>query len=549
MISFLYVAWITMHLVFAFVYRVGSDESQHLHVIWGWANGLVQYRDVFDNHTPLFHLLCVPLYKMFGEQPFLLLDMRLAMIPLIMVTIAATYVIGRKLYNPRAALQAALVTGFMPGFFLKSVEFRTDDLWMTTWLLSLMFLFTGRMTKKRAWFSGLLLGMTLAVSMKTILLLAALGAAYLTANFMAGKRLRKFKVFFINFLSGFIIIPGACVILFMLIPGGFGPFIYGVIGHNMVVGLGHWRLPIGFLFFPLSLPLIFWGAKRFTDISSSNSAINRLILYFCLCFYLSALWSFWPLITPQDYLPVYPLLALTAIPPLVKKWGEKSDRLFRPITAGRFSNDFLILLIIVVLEIATISLRGEPWKNNLKKETKFLAETLELTRPGESIMDLKGETIFRPRPFYYALESITRARLEKGLIADTIVRDIIAAHTMVVALDSNRFTPSARHFLNDHYLKVGRLRVAGQWLSYDKKEPGKENGGFSYPFEIINSAKYSIVSENGRPEGTIDGLPYAGPRFLKKGHHVFVSPRACGCRMAVIWKQAASRGFSPFKPS
>ena len=31
-------------------YRFDSDEPQHLHLIWGWARGFVQYRDLFDNH-------------------------------------------------------------------------------------------------------------------------------------------------------------------------------------------------------------------------------------------------------------------------------------------------------------------------------------------------------------------------------------------------------------------------------------------------------------------------------------------------------------------
>ena len=38
-----------------FRYRFDSDEQQHLHVTWGWTAGLMQYRDLFDNHAPLFH--------------------------------------------------------------------------------------------------------------------------------------------------------------------------------------------------------------------------------------------------------------------------------------------------------------------------------------------------------------------------------------------------------------------------------------------------------------------------------------------------------------
>ncbi|HEY2388194.1 MAG TPA: hypothetical protein VGK30_14625 [Candidatus Binatia bacterium] len=52
----------------AFHYRVDTDEPQHLHVIWGWTHGLLQYRDVFDNHAPLFHLLYAPVLMLVGER-------------------------------------------------------------------------------------------------------------------------------------------------------------------------------------------------------------------------------------------------------------------------------------------------------------------------------------------------------------------------------------------------------------------------------------------------------------------------------------------------
>ena len=38
------VSLVALRVVYAFVYRVDSDEPQHLHVVWGWANGLLQYR-------------------------------------------------------------------------------------------------------------------------------------------------------------------------------------------------------------------------------------------------------------------------------------------------------------------------------------------------------------------------------------------------------------------------------------------------------------------------------------------------------------------------
>src|SRR2546426_7209281 len=57
------VALIALRIAYAFVYRINSDEPQHLHVVWGWANGLLQYRDLFDNHSPFFQMLCAPLFR------------------------------------------------------------------------------------------------------------------------------------------------------------------------------------------------------------------------------------------------------------------------------------------------------------------------------------------------------------------------------------------------------------------------------------------------------------------------------------------------------
>jgi hypothetical protein len=46
--------FVASRVVLAWHQTIGSDESQHAHVAWAWVHGFVQYRDVFDNHTPLF---------------------------------------------------------------------------------------------------------------------------------------------------------------------------------------------------------------------------------------------------------------------------------------------------------------------------------------------------------------------------------------------------------------------------------------------------------------------------------------------------------------
>jgi hypothetical protein len=46
--------FVASRVVLAWHQTIGSDESQHARVAWAWVHGFVQYRDVFDNHTPLF---------------------------------------------------------------------------------------------------------------------------------------------------------------------------------------------------------------------------------------------------------------------------------------------------------------------------------------------------------------------------------------------------------------------------------------------------------------------------------------------------------------
>src|SRR5437870_2334593 len=115
-----------LYVAYVFRYRIGSDETQHLHVVWGWANGLLQYRDVFDNHMPLFQMLMAPLLRLAGERPETLLLARIAMLPLFVAMGVLTYKIASSCYPPRAALWATIIGSLAPDFFLCSMEFRTD---------------------------------------------------------------------------------------------------------------------------------------------------------------------------------------------------------------------------------------------------------------------------------------------------------------------------------------------------------------------------------------------------------------------------------------
>src|SRR5262249_17785812 len=176
------IAQALVRVLYIFTHRADADEPQHLHVVWSWTQGLVQYRDAFDNQPPLFHLLMAPIVAMLGARADLLVLVRWLMVPLTGVSLWATYSIGKSLWSERVGRWGALLAGYVPAFLLTTVEFRTDVLWMTAWLLALAVLLGGSLTPRRALLAGLLLGVALATSLKTVpLLLALLLAGGLTS--------------------------------------------------------------------------------------------------------------------------------------------------------------------------------------------------------------------------------------------------------------------------------------------------------------------------------------------------------------------------------
>src|SRR5437588_13097781 len=134
-----------------------SDEPQHVHVIWGWTHGLVQYRDLFDNHMPLFHLLFAPLFALIGDRATILYLMRFIVLPLYFVAAWCTYQIAVSLFSRRAGVWAMILVGLYARYHFVSIEFRTDNLWAPLWLLCVTVLVSGPLTQRRALAAGLLL--------------------------------------------------------------------------------------------------------------------------------------------------------------------------------------------------------------------------------------------------------------------------------------------------------------------------------------------------------------------------------------------------------
>jgi hypothetical protein len=527
-----------LKVISAYTWRVNSDEPQHLHIVWAWANGLLQYRDVFDNHTPLFHMLFAPVYTLFGERPDILILMRLAVVPLFFMALWATYLIGKALYSRRVGLWAMIFTALYPGFFLASAEFRADDLWMVPWLLALAMLVQKRLRASHLFVAGLLLGTALSVSMKTSLLLCALGLATLSIFLLRRDfqplSVRQYASNTLALLAGSTLVPLA-LILFFAAQGALAPMYYGVLQHNIVPGLGNWRhvqnciLPVLII-----VPVIIGGTYLIQRYSTDDSLKQRrLVVFLTYGFAMLGLYSAWPLITNQDFLPLTPLLIISATGLLFESLKIKGKEV------ARYIQSTAILAVLALLELSALVSKDEPWHAHGLTESALLTEVLQLTHPDETIMDLKGETVFRQRPFFYALEDVTRKRIELGMIKDTIPEDMTSARTTVATLSNSGFSARDLEFLNHNFLPVGHLRVLGQLIDAPNAEVMS-----NFNIRIPNS--YAVIAKQGTVSGWLDGTPYHGPRKLGAGPHTFRSSSSGNGPLAIIWAPAIERGFSPF---
>jgi hypothetical protein len=504
-------------------YRFDSDEPQHLHVAWGWTVGLLQYRDVFDNHAPLFHMVTAPILAAVGERANVLIYMRCAMLPLLAIALWSTWDIAQRAWGSRAAIWSVLLLTLFPPFFLKSLEYRTDNLWNTVWMVALLLVLRPAV-RPRQWFAvGCLLGIALAVSLKTPLLIVTLAVclAIVGATQETGSRGRVARNTMAG-MAGFLIVP-SCIVVYFWHRGALHDFWYCTVVFNSAIADSRPERILLMILYPAGLFVTARMSLRHARRSraGAESFHRRLFLVLMLPVYILTLVTFWPLISWRDLLPLMPVLAIVI-----------AGAMEEPFRSGSPSPRYaLTMTVLVLLEIAAAVILGALWKDATRRQIAETDQVIHLTTPADPIMDLKGETIFRRRPFYYIFEFITREQISRGLIHDRIAAGVIAARCHVAQADGAFFPPAGRQFLSENFVDVGRLRVAGQFLQPDGT------------FRTTIPGEYLVITEGGPAAGTLDGTPAGSGRLLAPGRHRFYGVTE---RAAAIWAPAFRRGFSPF---
>jgi len=547
--TFLFALMIVIRVVNILHYRFDSDEPQHLHVIWGWARGLVQYRDLFDNHMPLFHITFAPIFGLIGDRATILHQMRFILLPMYFVAAWCTYKIGTSLFSRRAGIWAVILAGLYTRYHLISLEFRTDNLWAPLWLLCIAVLVTGALTVRRALIAGLLLGLCFGVSMKSVLFLSSIAVAALLTLLLVGRRnlplgWSHLMQCIAAFVGSAATIP-ATIMIFFAFNGLWRDFRYCVFDFNFLVrGASQnslsYRIHLT-LTIIIALPIILYVARRIICATDGAGLAFRRVFILTLCAsYFFAFKILWPVRNHDDDPPFYPLVAvlcsgalLAASTKLISfKW--EPGQIFRRVPVPAF---------LAVGEIIVLIATQPIWKDKTKRETDLLRNVLTLLKPGDYVLDCKGETIFRQRSVRAVYETITKSAIQRGLILDNAPQRCVETHTCVVATTLIRTFPrDTSRFVRRNYLRVtNNLRIAGNELKPSTTNP------LRCDFAVTIPASYKIISPTENVSGTLDGIPYDGARFLAAGSHTFESTSPSR-GLLLLWSQAVDRHFTPFEP-
>jgi len=395
-------------------------------------------------------------------------------------------------------------------------------MWMALWLAALAVVVGARPRAWRWFVAGVLVGAALSVSQKTLVLLgvAAFAGFVVTLARPPGKRVPKLRSIMCA-LAGLLLVP-ALFALWLAWRGDLGPAWYGLVGYNVGGARKAYALPKLAVFLLLSGVCV---RLAYAHVRRVAREVFDWPVFLALQagLFLFLVWFVWPLITAQDFLP--------AIPPLVLVLSGAIARLpwLRESAARRRAVGKAVIGMELIVLVAT----APPWLDRVAPQRAELAAVLHYTDPGETVMDPKGDAIFRPRPYFPVIESMAMIRLRRGHMADTIAEEMVRERTMLVL--RRRLPPASDEFVQRNYLPLhDEVWMAGQYL------PPAQGTRF---VDLALAGDYVLSDGMHLVQASVDGAATGTGWTLGAGRHRIDVATDRG--LVLVWRRAWERGWRP----
>lgn len=497
------------------------DESQNLHLSYGWLEGKIPYRDRFDNHAPLLSMVSAPLAALAGETPHIVVFARLAQLPIAAAILGLIFLIARRVAGPEEARWTVLLCLIFADWSLKMIEFRPDVLWTFFWFLSLWLLVREiPCPRPRVFFIvGLCLGLALCTSIKTTFLAPALGLGCLVA-WVASPDLRRTiswaRAVFLASLTalGFLLPPLLLLGLFVGLGTQPEKIWFCLVEINRIPLEGV-RVFAAAALMPCVILGGWWVCRR-------EGGALRGILLIAAGSYLAALIGFAPEMRKQTFLPVTPLFVMVLC---------HAASLLRPLWLPRLA----IASVLLGFGIHFL-FESRLWKDGMSAQRELLADVIHHVDEDELILDGRGETIFAERSADLAFVEIVTRKINQQQLPQPRAERLAEDGTAITIGSLQGLPKSLRKFIHAHYLLAanGNLRAAGQHL-----DPEMTADSWTAQVELPLPGNYVIVR---------NGVILSSLRTESPGVHR-VALGNSDQPAFLVWEEAWNEGFRPLLPS
>ena len=504
--------------------RFRNDELQHIHTSFLVSQGKIPYKDYFDNHTPLYQLLTGFEIKLFNLKPspdFAVKIRRLSFPLTVILSVICGLIVKSFFYEEKekSLATASLVISLIP---FVAVQARPEPMWGALFFLSIYLFSFSPPTIKRFFLIGLLNGINVCVSLKTLVFIVLpqlLTFPILSIFYPTGS----IFMYTLTFIIGFLIFPFIFLIYFNHL-GALNEFFNFGIFYSISAGGEKVNTMLIATTIITAFVIVYFFVKHFKEKLSPNSA-----LFFSIFIFSAIIFGFYPVKESQTRFPflvTFYLLVSVLIVSIIWKF---------------FKNEWLrkIILLFIILSILSVRIIKERlFKNNNGDYYNELRILMTLQFPGKgTVMDAKGESIFWERPFYYVLETFAIREINSGIIKDTIAESLSQKSTPIVYNKYFfRFPKKDLDFFNENYLplcKTPSIMVLGKKINTK-----------NFDLEIL--LDYQLICYGGKPAiGVLDGKTYRGESiFLSKGKHSFITANKCK-EILIIWSGALKSNAMP----
>lgn len=462
--------------------EIDIDEFQHLHAAWMISQHYILYKDFWENHTPLFYYLLLPLFRFCREGPGLVLLARVIMFFTSFAILYLTYTLARIDHDRMTSLLAVLILSCMVIFVEKSIEVRPDQLLLILWLASLWIsikAFSNHL-RMRFYYAGFLLGVAFLLSPKALLPYAAMTFTFLVQSYLQDSRraVPRFLKIQVAYTLGFLIPVGICLALFyeagtlreMLSSTVLGNFTYpNIYRPTYLLKLRN------ICFFLLALTGLVIQMSKLRK-SSPDACASQLTLLLPSLFLLVVFLFLMTAPYPQSVLLFAPMLAIYGAEALRKSINGilTPRRSLNEITPKQFNlraKNLIFFIFTVaaglVIPCTLLLFRGQPFTNTNAEQFKRMEYVLSLTKPTDVIFDGKSAYIFRPQAYFYSpLFQAIEWRIQRGEIKPDIPQSLMRTNCRVIIYDERVATlpQPVQLFLQANYKPSGvsEIYLAGE---------------------------------------------------------------------------------------